>query len=185
MFSDIARFLIDIVFTLFGAVLLLRAWMQAVRLPPHNSVSRGVFQTTDWIVKPLRRVIPGVGGIDWASIVAAWLVALVFLVLTLAVIGGNPLMLFPMGFAIALLMIVKWALNLLLWMTLIMAVLSWVNPAAPAMPVLYQLTAPFLEPLRRITPRLGGFDISPLLLFVITQVLLMVVARLSATWFGW
>ncbi|QEI05068.1 YggT family protein [Pigmentiphaga aceris] len=185
MFSDIARFLIDIFFTLFGAVLLLRAWMQNVRLAPGNPVARGVFQATDWIVKPLRRVIPGAGGIDWASIVAAWLVALVFLVLTLAVIGGNPLMLFPMGFAIALLTVLKWALNLLLWMTLIMAVLSWVNPSAPAMPLLYQLTAPFLNPLRRVTPRLGGFDMAPLLLFVIVQVLLMVVARLSATWFGW
>jgi len=185
MFSDIARFLIDIVFTLFGAVLLLRAWMQAVRLHPANPVSRGVFQATDWIVKPLRRIIPGVGGIDWASIVAAWLTALVFLVLMLLAAGGDPLMLFPIGLGIAVLTVLKWALNLLLWLTLIMAVLSWVNPSAPAMPLLYQLTAPFLEPLRRITPRLGGFDISPLLLFVITQVLLMVVARLSYSWFGW
>lgn len=185
MFSDIARFLIDIVFTLFGAVLLLRAWMQAVRLHPANPVSRGVFQATDWIVKPLRRIIPGVGGIDWASIVAAWLTALVFLVLMLSVAGGNPMMLFPIGFGIALLTVLKWALNLLLWLTLIMAVLSWINPNAPAMPLLYQLTAPFLDPLRRITPRLGGFDIAPLLLFVITQVLLMVVARLSYSWFGW
>lgn len=183
MFSDIARFLIDIVFTLFGAVLLLRAWMQAVRLHPANPVSRGVFQATDWIVKPLRRVIPGVGGIDWASVVATWLTALAFLVLTVLAIGGNPMMLFPVGFAIALLMVLKWALNLLLWLTLIMAVLSWLNPNAPAMPLLYQLTAPFLDPLRRITPRLGGFDIAPLLLFVITQVLLMVLTRVSFSLF--
>lgn len=184
MFSDIARFIIDIVFTLFGAVLLLRAWLQAVRVHPHNPISRAVFQATDWIVRPLRRVIPGTGGIDWASVVAAWLTAIVFLVAIMAVSGGNPLALFPIGLGIALLTVLKWALNLVLWLTLIMAVLSWVNPQAPAMPLLYQLTDPFLAPLRRITPRLGGVDLSPLFLFIITQVLLMVVARVSYSIFG-
>ena len=63
----------------------------------------------------------------------------------------------------------------------LMALLSWLNPQSPAMPLLYQLTAPFLEPLRRVLPRMGGIDLSPILLFVIVQVLLMVVTRLAVT----
>jgi YggT family protein len=87
---------------------------------------------------------------------------------------------------VAVLTVVKWALNLITWMTILMALLSWLNPQSPAMPLLYQITAPFLDPLRRILPRLGGIDLSPVLLLVIVQVLLMVVTRIavSMTLFG-
>jgi YggT family protein len=184
MFGDIARFLIDIIFSLFGAVLLLRVWMQAVRLPPYNPVSHGVFQASDWIVLPLRRIIPGVGGIDWASILAAWLTALVYLVLLTMAADGDPLALFPLGLLMAVLVLVKWALNLLMWMTLLLAILSWINPRTPVLPVLYHLTAPFLNPLRRVLPRLGGMDLSPLILYVLIQVLLIVIARAGLSLFG-
>ena len=87
---------------------------------------------------------------------------------------------------VAVLTVIKWALNLIIWMTILMALLSWLNPQSPAMPLLYQITAPFLDPLRRMLPRLGGIDLSPILLFVIVQVLLMVVTRVavSMTLFG-
>src|ERR1700712_5351317 len=101
MFGDIARFLIDIVFTLFGAALLLRAWMQAVRLPPRNPFSQGIFQISDWLVVPLRRILPGKGGVDWACLVGAWLAAVIYLVLVVAVAGGDPRTLFPFVFVIA------------------------------------------------------------------------------------
>lgn len=179
MLGDIARFLIDIVFTLFGAALLLRAWMQAVRLPPRNPVSQGVFQITDWLVVPLRRVLPGKGGIDWACLLAAWLAAVVYLLLVVAVSGGDPGSMFPWVFAFALLTTLKWAVNLLMWATLLMALMSWLNPRAPTMVLLDILTAPFLNPLRRVLPLIGGMDLSPLALFVITQILLMVISRVG------
>ncbi|WP_181155671.1 YggT family protein, partial [Burkholderia multivorans] len=64
---------------------------------------------------------------------------------------------------------------------LLMALLSWLNPRSPAMPILYQLTAPFLNPLRRVIPNLGGIDLSPILLFVIVQVLMMIVTRAAVS----
>ena len=79
MFTEIILFLLDTVFTLFGMALLLRLWMQLSRLPSRNPVSQGVFQVTDWIVRPLRRIIPGLGGIDWATVFAAYLTAVAFL----------------------------------------------------------------------------------------------------------
>lgn len=184
MFGDIAHFLIDIIFTLFGAILILRMWMQAVRLPPRNPVSQGVLQATNWLVLPLRRVVPSAAGIDWASLLAAWLTAIVYLALVLALAGANPLDFFPIGLAMALLTVLKWALNLLLWLTLLMAILSWINPRAEIMPVLYYLTAPFLNPIRRVVPQFGGFDMSPLVLYVLTQVALIVVGRLGMQIFG-
>ncbi|MDE1183451.1 YggT family protein [Paraburkholderia sp.] len=177
MFGDIARFLLNTVFTLFGAALLLRAWLQVVRLPPYNPVSNAVFQVTNWIVLPLRKILPSTKNIDWASIVAALIAALVYVVLMVLLTGIDPLSLAPTLAIVALLTVIKWALNLIIWMTILMALLSWLNPRSPAMPILFQLTAPFLSPLRRVVPQIGGIDLSPILLFVIVQVLLMVVTR--------
>ncbi|MBV8260096.1 MAG: YggT family protein [Paraburkholderia sp.] len=186
MFGDIARFLLNTVFTLFGAALLLRAWLQYVRVPPYNPVTHAIQQVTNWLVLPLRHVIPGVRGIDWASVVAALLAAIAYVLLMVWIAGVDPLGLLPTLLIVAVLTLVKWALNLLIWLTILMALLSWLNPRSAAMPVLYQLTAPFLNPLRRILPNLGGLDLSPILLFVIIQVLLMVVTRaaVSLTLFG-
>ncbi|MEM5315576.1 YggT family protein [Paraburkholderia sp. JHI869] len=186
MFGDIARFLLNTVFTLFGAALLLRAWLQYVRVPPYNPVTHAIQQVTNWLVLPLRHVIPGVRGIDWASVVAALVAAIAYVLLMVWIAGVDPLGLLPTLLIVAVLTLVKWALNLLIWMTILMALLSWLNPRSAAMPVLFQLTAPFLNPLRRILPNLGGLDLSPILLFVIVQVLLMVVTRaaVSLTLFG-
>jgi YggT family protein len=181
MLGDIARFLLNTIFTLFGAALILRVWMQAVRVPPYNPVTQAVLQATNWLVLPLRHVIPGVRGIDWASIVAALVTSLVYVVLMIAMAGVDPTALVPTIAIVALLTVVKWALNLVVWMTILMALLSWLNPRSPAMPILYQLTAPFLNPLRRVIPNLGGIDLSPILLFVIVQVLLMVVTRAAVS----
>ncbi|CAM2158558.1 MULTISPECIES: YggT family protein [Paraburkholderia] len=186
MFGDIARFLLNTIFTLFGAALLMRAWLQFVRVPPYNPVTHAIQQATNWLVMPLRRVIPGVRGIDWASIVAALIAAVVFVLLMVWLAGIDPLGLLPTLLIVAVLTLVKWALNLVIWVTILMALLSWLNPRSPAMPVLLQVTAPFLNPLRRILPNFGGLDLSPILLFVIVQVLLMVVTRaaVSLTMFG-
>jgi len=177
MFGDIARFLLNTVFTLFGAALLLRAWLQVVRMPPYNPVTNAVLQATNWLVLPLRHVLPSTRKIDWASVVAALLAAIVYVVAMVLLTGADPLTLLPTLLIVAVLTLIKWALNLIIWMTILMALLSWLNPRSPAMPILYQLTAPFLNPLRRVMPQLGGIDLSPILLFVIVQVLLMVVTR--------
>jgi YggT family protein len=136
-------------------------------------------------VLPLRKILPG-GKIDWASIVAAFIASAVYVTLMVVLAGVDPTLMAPTLLLVALLTVVKWALNLIIWMTILMALLSWLNPRSPAMPILYQLTAPFLNPLRRVVPQVGGVDLSPILLFVIVQVLLMVVTRLavSLTLFG-
>ena len=73
----------------------------------------------------------------------------------------------------------RWALNLIIWLTLIQAVLSWINPMATIMPVLRILTAPLLEPIRRIMPSLGGLDLSALVLLILAQIAIMVLNRIT------
>ncbi|WP_251863927.1 YggT family protein [Achromobacter sp. Marseille-Q4962] len=180
MLGEILRFLLEIVFTLFGAALIARAWMHAIRLHPFNPLARVVYQGTNWLVLPLRKIIPASNKIDWTSLVATWLAALIYLVLVwlLALGALIPAQLLPAAMISALLMALKWALNLVVWLTLIQAVLSWVNPLAPMMPLLQALTAPLLDPIRRFLPR-GAIDFSPLVLLIVAQVLLMILARVS------
>ncbi|MEA3121281.1 MAG: YggT family protein, partial [Paraburkholderia sp.] len=91
MFGDIARFLLSTVFTLFGAALLLRAWMFAVRMPPYNPVASAVTQATNWLVLPIRLAFKPTRGIDWASVVAALLASLVYVGLMVLLAGVDPL----------------------------------------------------------------------------------------------
>lgn len=175
MFSEVLHFLINIIFSLFGIALIVRAWMYAIRLHPFNPYSQAVLRTTEWLVQPIRKAVSPGKRMDWPSILACWLTALVFLLVTILVLTGQPPpldSLLPIALT-AFLTILKWAFNLILWVTLIQAVLSWVNPLAPIMPVLQTLTAPMLDPIRRILPNMGGLDLSPLVLLVLAQVGMM------------
>ncbi|ARP87950.1 YggT family protein [Bordetella genomosp. 9] len=185
MFGEIFRFLLDTLFTLFGAALVARAWMHAVRMHPFNPVARFIYQATNWLVNPLRRILPARGAIDFASLVAAWLTALVYLLLIWVTSLGMivPLSALPVALGISFLTVVKWVFNLIVWVTLAQAILSWVNPMAPLMPLLQTLTDPLLDPIRRILPR-SGIDFSPLVLLVLAQVALMVITRITYAAFG-
>jgi len=181
MFGNIFHFVLEIVFTLFGAALIVRAWMYAVRLHPFNPVAQAVHQVTNWLVQPLRKALPASRTVDVASLLGAWLAALVYLVLAwlLETASLLPVALLPTAIGVSLLTVVKWTLNLVVWLTLIQAVLSWVNPMAPIMAVLQTLTAPLLDPIRRIMPNLGGLDLSPLVLLILAQIAMMVVGRIN------
>ena len=184
--SDILAFLLDIAFTLFGIALIVRAWIFAIRLHPFNPYVQAVYRITDWLVHPLRKFIPAGNRIDWATVVACWLTAVLYLLLAWVVYTSQlpaPQMIIP-ALVAAVFTMLKWAFNVLLWLTLIQAILSWVNPMAPVMPVLQTLTAPLLNPIRRFLPTPGGIDFSPLVLLVIAQVAIMVLQQLSFRFFG-
>lgn len=181
MFAEILRFIITVVFSLFGIALVVRAWMYAIRLHPFNPYAQAVFKITNWLVQPIRSIVPTSKHIDWPSWVAAWLTAFVSWLLMLFVLTpGFPLAGGLVGSALASIpTVLKWAVNLVLWLTLIQVILSWVNPMAPVMPVLQTLTAPLLDPIRRILPTPGGLDFSPLVLLIVAQILIMVLESFS------
>jgi YggT family protein len=77
----------------------------------------------------------------------------------------------------AFLRLFRWLLVMLMVMTILQAILSWVNPYAPIAPALEQLTRPFLDPIRRILPLFGGVDLSPLVLLLVVQFLMSLVDR--------
>jgi len=170
-------FLIDAGVSFFCTLFLLRFMMQAMRVSFVGQIGNFVVALTNWAVKPLRRIIPGVGGIDWASLVAALLLQLLLSVL-LVLISGRDL---GAGIETVVLMAVWFALLALLRLTIyiligaliLQAVLSWINPYSPLAAPAYQLTRPLLDPLRRLIPTISGVDLSPLVAILLLQAALM------------
>ena len=155
--------------TFFTILLLMRFFMQLVRAPFDSPIGSFVLNLTNWLVLPLRRFLPSWRGIDLASLLSAWLLQTLLLGIAagfgLATVGG-PLTLLWLGL-IALLRLELW---LMLIVVLLVAILSWVNPGAPVMPLLDELSRPWLRPFRRHVPLIGGIDISPLLLLLLLQI---------------
>lgn len=177
MFADILRLVLDITATLLGSVLLLRAYMFWIGMSARNPLAQFALALTDWLVAPLARVVPRRGRIEWPALVGAVLVALLFLAAMLALVG------LPFGIVglllASLLQLVRWALYLVMWLAILQAILSWVNPQAPIAPAMNVLVRPFLAPIRRVLPTVGGVDLSPVVLIVVINVVLMLIARLS------
>ena len=166
---SILGLIVDTVTGILGAILLLRFWMQVVRVRPPMAFAQFMFQATDWLVKPLRRLLPGVGGYDWASFVGAFLVVLVAVALDLFMAGQfTPQALF----AFSLLRLVQWVLYGLMGLLIIEVIFSWVNPNAPLAPLVRALNEPMMRPLRRVIPLMGGIDLSPILAFLLLRIAL-------------
>ncbi|HEV2220135.1 MAG TPA: YggT family protein, partial [Casimicrobiaceae bacterium] len=87
MLNSVLAYLIDVVFGLFTYALLLRFVMQVLRAPFRNPLGQAVIALTDWIVKPLRRLLPGFRGIDWASLLATYLFQVLWLLAYYLVFG--------------------------------------------------------------------------------------------------
>lgn len=185
MFDDILTIIVKAVYWLLVPAALLRFHMQAVRVPFRNPVGGFICAVTDWLVLPLRRVSRGAlsfFGLDWASLVAAGL--LEWGLSALFALATGRLALFTSG-AIATVWLVNGLfgllttiLTLMLWLTVICAVLSWAHTGSVIAGVLDAIAAPWLRPVRRRLPMAGGFDLSPLLLIVVLQIGLLLAERM-------
>jgi YggT family protein len=176
LLTNIARLLIETAAIVLGVTLLLRAYMNWVGMPGRNPVAQFAMALTDWLVRPLRRVSPAAGRWDVASLLGAYLVAVLATLLTRVVIGDAPAWPWLMILAAAFVQVLRWALYMVFFLTLMHVVLSWVNPYAPVAPAIAMLVRPFLAPFQRIVPLIGGIDLSPLVLIVVINILLLVIA---------
>ena len=184
MLGNILLVVLDAVFGFITMMLLARFFMQWLRVSFRNQIGQFVVATTDWIVRPLRRVIPGLMGLDMASLLPAWLFQTLFVFIELVLrgvplsggIGGLMVGLWGLG----LLEVVRMALYLVFGVVIMSAILSWVSPHAPAAAVLNNLSAPFLRPFRRVLPPIANVDLSPLVLLLILQIVLMVLGGLRS-----
>lgn len=164
-FTNAGLFLLNVVFGLYIFAVLLRFLLQLVRADFYNPIAQFLVTITNPPLKPLRRMVPGMYGIDFASVVLLLLLELVFQAL-LAMLLNQPL-------TVATLLVrgifdlLHSTLSVFLFGILIMVLLSWINPYPNALSqLLGRLTDPLLRPARRTIPPLSGIDLSPMVVMV-------------------
>ena len=173
MLIQIATFLLDNLVAFFVILLLARFHFQWLRVGFRNQVGEFILATTNWIVMPARRVIPGVAGLDLATLLAAWLLQALGIWLHATLLAASPGLLAVA--AVSLIELLRYSIYILIFAVFVMAILSWVNPYAPVLPVFDALTRPFLRPLRRFLPPVARVDLTPLLLLLALWVALFLI----------
>lgn len=177
MLTQAGLFLLDTLVGFLTFALLLRFYLQAFRVSFRNQVGAFVVQLTNWLVVPLRKLLPGLFGLDLSCLLPAYLLQVVLLLAVIAARGGVEAIalgnLLPIILWKAVLATLRLSVYLLIGALILQAVLSWVAPYSPIAQPLAQLTRPFLDPIRRIVPPIAEIDLSPLVAILLAQLLLI------------
>jgi YggT family protein len=181
MLIQIVQFLLETLFGFMVFLLLSRFYMQFARVSFRNPIGQFVTTLSNWMVMPARRIIPGLFGMDMASLACAWLLQAILVTVLLYMRGfamdsGTDLLVI---LAISFIDLVRSAIQLMIGLIIVQVVISWVNPHAPLAPLFNGLTRPFLAPLQRIVPLVGNIDLSPLVFVILAQIAIIVIAGLS------
>ena len=171
MFAQIGIFLVDTIVSFLVFLLLARFHFQWLRVPFRNPMGEFLLATTNWIVMPARRVVPGLVGLDLATLILAWLLQALGLWAQAAIAGAEPSLVAIA--AIAAVDLVRYSVYILVFAVFVQVAISWINPDAPLGPFFDMVTRPFLRPLRRFVPPVGRVDLTPLVLLIILYVLLI------------
>ncbi len=182
MLTNLLLLILEALSGFFVFLLLIRFYMQWLRVSFRNQVGQFVVAVTDWLVKPARRIIPGMLGLDLPTLSAALLLHSGYLAIAFWLkhfsFGAHAGIAIPVILAIALIELLRFSLYLLIGIVLVSAVLSWVNPHAPLAPFFNSLSRPFLRPFQRMIPPIAQVDLSPLVLLLLLQVVLMLLTWL-------
>ena len=170
--NEILGYLVQTLLSLYLVAMLLRFLLQLVRADFYNPISQFLVKVTNPLVIPLRRVIPGLGGLDLASLLLAVLLQLAGIVLLLLINGIG----LPGVFTLlvwSLLGVLGLLVNIYFFALLGMIILSWVAAGSrhPAIYLLYQITEPVMAPFRKVLPAMGGLDFSPILVFILINII--------------
>jgi YggT family protein len=175
MLNQALAFVVETFFDLFILSALVRFWMQALRAPTKNPLAQFTMALTDFAVKPMRRLLPGFFKLDIASLAVAWgaevvLLAILSLLQGMELVYGAAL---SVLLFLALVRLVRLTVYIFMGAVLLQALLSWVSPYHPLAPFFDALTRPFLKPFQKAIPPIGGVDITPVLVLIACQLVLM------------
>jgi YggT family protein len=177
--GNAGQLIVGTLFTLAMVVFLLRVLLQAAGANFYNPICQLLHKATHPAIGPLRKVIPPIGRLELAGLLLVWLIALLKLYATAALVGATVP--FAAAAVAALADCISMVLWIWFWTLLIGVILSWVpvDNRNPAVPLVYQITEPLLAPIRRLIPPMGGLDLSAMIALLLVQVLrLLIVAPL-------
>lgn len=186
--TNAGLFLIEFVFGLYIVAVLLRFLLQIVRADFYNPIAQFLVAITNPVVKPLRRITPGLFGMDMASLIALFLLAgIEWSLISLLQSGGFPRVAGLLVFIVAdLLKLTIWVFTIAL---IARVVMSWVNPYGtpnPAGNLAARLTDPLMRPARNLLPAVSGIDFSPIIVFLVLGLAqILVVAPLRDLGLRW
>ena len=166
-------YIIQTLGSLYLLIVLLRFILQLVRADFYNPLSQFTVKATQPLLKPLRRFIPSIAGLDTASLVLAVLVQLLLMVVTLSLMGFNPVSVIPQLLVWSLIGVTSLFFKVFFFALIVSVILSWVAPGShnPGAQLVNQLCEPLLAPFRKLLPNLGGLDISPIFAFIALNLL--------------
>lgn len=172
-FTNPLVFLIQTLFGLYTTIVILRFLLQWVRADFYNPISQFVVKFTTPVLGPLRRVVPGVGGADIASLVLAWLLKSTELILVGLLLGSGRQLLGAFFWSLPAL--IGLTINIFMFAIFIRVILSWIgpDPRHPGVSLLERLTDPVLRPAQRLVPPVGGIDLSPVAVLIALVLLKM------------
>jgi len=171
-------FIITTIVQLYLLVMLLRLWLPWLRADFRNPIAQGILRLTSPLVIPVRRVIPPIGRLDTATVIVAF--ALQYLaVLVILSINGLSAGILPIALT-SLIDLVLLSLRLFTFAILIHIILSWIAPGTynPATAFIAMLVEPVLRPFRSLIPSIGGLDISPIFAIIGLQAVAIFAATL-------
>lgn len=177
-------YIIQTLGSLYLLIVLLRFILQLVRADFYNPLSQFVVKATQPLLHPLRKIIPGLAGLDLASLVLAILVQLALMLVTLLIAGYNPTALIGQLLIWSIVGVTSLFLKVFYFALIGSVILSWVAPGSynPGAQLLNQICEPLLAPFRRLLPNLGGLDISPIFAFIALNLLdRFVIGQLAAS----
>lgn len=162
-------FIIKTLAQLYLLLLLLRFWLPILRADFRNPIAQGILRITSPLIIPVRRIVPPIGRLDTSTIMVAYILEFL-LVLMLLAIRGLTVNTLPIAIT-AFLELAVLSLNLFFFVILIKIILSWVAPQNynPMTALLHTMAEPILRPFRRIIPPIGGFDISPIFAIILLK----------------
>ena len=176
MIAQVVAMVLNTQASLFVLTALVRFWMQVCRAPSRNPIAQFSMALTDWAVKPLRRVIPGLFKLDWSSLIVAWALEYLLLFLLQALKAGdipeNAALYMALLF-MSFVELLRLSVYVFICAIFIQVALSWVNPRHPVGPFFDAFANPLLKPVRRFVPPIGGVDISPVFVLLLLQILLI------------
>ena len=182
--SQVGLLLINTAGSMILFIVMLRFLLQLVRADFYNPISQFVVKFTNPVLIPLRRVIPGFGGLDVSSLLLAYAVQLLTMAAIILVAGyGVP---WPSLFIWAVIGIASLLLNIYFWGLIVIVVASWIAPNSynPALILVNQILEPVIRPIRSKMPDLGGLDLSPIVVFLLIQIVEIMVLRPLASMTG-
>lgn len=174
-FGDAATFLIKTLFDLYILIVMLRFLFQVTRADFYNPLSQFVVKATNPPLRPLRRIVPGVAGIDMSSVVLMLLLKVAELWLVLGIGGVSPQV--PGLLVLGVAQLLSLAVYVFMVSVFVQVILSWVSPQAynPVVSLIHSLNQPLIGPARRLIPSLSGIDFSPIAVIIGLQLVLMLV----------